>query len=81
MMFDHQEVSCCELFPPHLIVAASTALLPRGADAAVYLNGSANITFDQSHGVRATAVNANTSVSVSCTTRYLSGTGARYLHS
>lgn len=62
---------------PHLIVAASTALLPRGADAAVYLNGSANITFDQSHGVRATAVNVNTRVS--CTTRYLSGTGARYL--
>lgn len=64
---------------PHLIVAASTALLPRGADAAVYLNGSANITFDQSNGVRATAVNVNTRVSVSCTTRYLSGTGARYL--
>ena len=64
---------------PHLIVAASTALPSRGADAAVYLNGSANITFDQSHAVRATAVNVNTSVRVSCTTRYLSGTGARYL--
>ena len=25
---------------PHLIVAASTALLPRGADAAVYLSGT-----------------------------------------
>jgi len=65
---------------PHLIVAASvavasTALLPRGADAAVYLNGSANIPFDQSQGVLATAVNVNTSVGVSCTTRYLSGTG------
>ncbi|PIG27615.1 hypothetical protein CLU93_1869 [Janthinobacterium sp. 35] len=47
---------------PHLIVAASTALLPRGADAAVYLN-------------------VNMSVRVTCTTRYLSGTGARYLHS
>ena len=47
---------------PHLIVAASTALPPRGADAAVYLN-------------------VNASVRVTCTTRYLSGTGARYLHS
>lgn len=47
---------------PHLIVAASTALLPRGADAAVYLN-------------------VNMSVRVTCTTRYLRGTGARYLHS
>jgi len=62
MMFDHQEASCCELFPPHLIVAASTAQLPRDADAAVYLN-------------------VNASVRVNCTTRYLSGTGARYLHS
>ena len=65
---------------PHLIVAASTALLPRGADAAVYLDSSAHITVDQSQGVRATVVNVNTSLRVSCTTRYLSGTGARYLH-
>ncbi len=64
---------------PHLIVAASTALLPRGADAAVYLDSSAHITVDQSQGVLATAVNVNTSLRVSCTTRYLSGTGARYL--
>ena len=45
---------------PHLIVAAS-------ADAAVYLNGSAHITVDQSQGVLATAVNVNTTVSVTCT--------------
>ncbi len=57
---------------PHLIVAASvavagTALLPRGADAAVYLNGSAHIPVDQSQGVLATAVNVNTTVSVART--------------
>ncbi len=45
----------------------------------MYLDSSANITVDQSQGVLATAVSVDTSVSVTCTTRYLSGTGARYL--
>ncbi|MGK5048392.1 Csu type fimbrial protein [Janthinobacterium sp. GB4P2] len=68
------------------VAVASTALMPGVADAAVYLNGSANITFDvtlkiianctisaanldfgQSQGVLATAVNVNTTVSVTCT--------------